>query len=146
MIAVDSNLLIYSHRADFQHHSAALAVITQLCESRVPWGLPWACAHEFYRVVTQPGLPFSPSTPDQALAAIQSWADAPSCQLLSEGAGYLPHLQSLVAAAQPRGALIHDAKIAAICLSHGVTELWSADRDFSRFPQLRTRNPLVESR
>jgi len=24
-----------------------------------------------------------------------------------------------------------------------VRELWTADRDFSRFPRLRTRNPLV---
>ena len=41
------------------------------------------------------------------------------------------------------GAKVHDAKIAAICLSLGVTELWTADRDFSYFPELTTRNPLV---
>jgi hypothetical protein len=29
-------------------------------------------------------------------------------------------------------------------LFHGVTELWSADRDFSRFTALKVRNPLVE--
>jgi predicted nucleic acid-binding protein len=37
---------------------------------------------------------------------------------------------------------VHDARIAALCLSHGVYELWSGDRDFSRFPALRVRNPL----
>lgn len=42
------------------------------------------------------------------------------------------------------GGTIHDARIAAICLSHGVSELWSADRDFSRFPALVIRNPLIE--
>lgn len=41
------------------------------------------------------------------------------------------------------GSAIHDARIAAICLSHGVTELWSADRDFLRFPDLKVINPLV---
>jgi len=41
------------------------------------------------------------------------------------------------------GPRIHDARIAAVCLAHGVTELWTADRDFSRFPALRTRNPCV---
>ncbi|MEJ7726221.1 MAG: hypothetical protein WKH47_04295 [Actinomycetes bacterium] len=40
---------------------------------------------------------------------------------------------------------MHDARIAGICLAHGVTELWTADRDFSRFPGLRTRNPLVST-
>ena len=34
-------------------------------------------------------------------------------------------------------------RIAAICLSNGVSELWTADRDFSRFPALRTRNPAL---
>lgn len=37
------------------------------------------------------------------------------------------------------GSRINDAGIAAICLSHGVEELWSADRDFSRFPGLNVR-------
>jgi hypothetical protein len=41
------------------------------------------------------------------------------------------------------GAKVHDARIAALCLSHGVAELWTADRDFSRFPSLTTRNPLI---
>jgi hypothetical protein len=30
-----------------------------------------------------------------------------------------------------------------VCLSAGVTELWSSDHDFSWYPQLRVRNPLV---
>ena len=38
---------------------------------------------------------------------------------------------------------LDDARIAALCLSHGVSELWSADRDFSRFPDIAVRNPLV---
>jgi uncharacterized protein len=28
---------------------------------------------------------------------------------------------------------------------HGVRELWSADRDFGRFPGLHVRNPLVKA-
>jgi predicted nucleic acid-binding protein len=44
------------------------------------------------------------------------------------------------------GNKVHDARVAAICLGHGVRELWSADRDFSYFPDVRTRNPLVAGR
>ncbi|MEI2644353.1 MAG: PIN domain-containing protein [Candidatus Competibacter sp.] len=43
------------------------------------------------------------------------------------------------------GSMIYDARIAALCLEHGVTELWSADRDFSRFAPLKVRNPLAGS-
>ena len=38
---------------------------------------------------------------------------------------------------------VHDARIATLCHRHGVTTLYSADRDFSRFPDLYTENPLV---
>lgn len=46
--------------------------------------------------------------------------------------------------AEVRGAMIHDARIAAICRSQGVMELGSADRDFSRFPGVSVRNPLTD--
>ena len=45
--------------------------------------------------------------------------------------------------AEALAALIADPRIAALCLQHGVRELWSADRDFGRFAALRVVNPLV---
>jgi len=62
---------------------------------------------------------------------------------LHEGPGHIETLAQLAQSANLSGPQIHDARIAAICLQHGVSELWTADRDFSRFPALRTRNPLV---
>jgi len=53
-------------------------------------------------------------------------------------------LRNLASAARLKGPPIHDARIAALCLHHGVSELWSADRDFSAFPRLKVRNPLVK--
>jgi uncharacterized protein len=63
--------------------------------------------------------------------------------LIGESEGYLEKLRSLSLAARLRGPCIHDARIAALCIHHGVSVLWSADRDFSAFPQLKLRNPLV---
>jgi hypothetical protein len=41
------------------------------------------------------------------------------------------------------GNLVHDAHIAALAIEHGVRELLTLDRDFARFPGLRTRNPFA---
>ena len=41
------------------------------------------------------------------------------------------------------GPMVHDAQVAALCLHHGVETLWSADRDFGRFPGLSVQNPLL---
>jgi hypothetical protein len=57
---------------------------------------------------------------------------------------YLDSLTEIALAARVQGAAIHDARIAAICRFHGVRELWSADRDFSRFAAVKVRNPLLE--
>jgi predicted nucleic acid-binding protein len=51
-------------------------------------------------------------------------------------------LLELLVRARVAGPKVHDARIAALCLDHGVSELWTVDRDFSRFP-LVTRNPLA---
>jgi hypothetical protein len=54
-------------------------------------------------------------------------------------------LEKQILGGKIRGGMIHDARIAALCIHYGVRELWTADRDFSRFPGLKTRNPLAES-
>jgi hypothetical protein len=55
----------------------------------------------------------------------------------------LDSLAEIALAARVQGGAIHDARIAAICRFHGVRELWSADRDFSRFAAVKVRNPLL---
>ena len=57
-----------------------------------------------------------------------------------------PHLEildRLVMTGRVTGPRVQDARVAAICIGQGVSELWTADRDYSRFPELKTRNPLV---
>jgi hypothetical protein len=98
--------------------------------------------HEFLSIVTHPKIYKRPTPLATAFEAINSWRAADNLQLLSESEGYLEKLDELARAAQVRGPVIHDARIAALCLHHGVRELWSADRDFSKFTGLSVRNPL----
>jgi hypothetical protein len=70
---------------------------------------------------------------------------APHLHLLAESPGYFDKLRDLALSCKISGPRIHDAHIAALCLHHGVSELWTSDRDFSMFPKLRTRNPLLKS-
>jgi predicted nucleic acid-binding protein len=78
-----------------------------------------------------------------ALLAMRSLEGIATLTFLSEGDGYLQTLEEIVARARVVGGAIHDARIAALCRYHGVSELCSADRDFSRFSDLKVRNPLV---
>jgi uncharacterized protein len=143
VIAIDTNLLVYAHRADATRHARARSRLAELLESGRACGLPWPCVHEFLAIVTHPKIFRPPSTHEQALGALHAWLAAPAISLLGEGPDHLSRLSNLIRAGSIRGAKVHDARVAAICLSHGVTALWTADRDFSYFPELPTENPLV---
>lgn len=143
MIAVDTNLLVYAHREDSQWHDAAAARIEELGEHRGPWALPWPCVHEFMAIVTHERI-FAPPTPlEAALDQVDAWLESPSVVLLAEAEGYWPGLRAALVEGRITGPMVHDARVAALCRLHGVRELWTADRDFSRFPWLAVRNPLV---
>jgi predicted nucleic acid-binding protein len=99
--------------------------------------------HEFISITTHPAI-YDPPTPlPLALEAIQVWLGSPGCRPIGEGPDHLQELRDLAVKGRAPGPRIHDARIAAICLENGVNELWSADRDLSRFRDLKTVNPLV---
>jgi len=143
MIAVDTNLLVYAHRGDSVWHTGARKAVTGLAEGRGAWAIPWPCLHEFLAIVTHPRI-YRPATSlARALDQVSAWLESPSLVTLAENESYWPVLQECSAAGRVAGAQVHDARIAALCIAHGVRELWTHDRDFGRFPALAVRNPLV---
>jgi len=143
MIAVDTNVLVYAHREDSAWHDAAYARVSTLAEGRASWAIPWPCIHEFLAVVTHPRI-YAPPTPlSSAIDQVEAWFESPGLILLAETEEYWPELRSALEQGRVSGPIVHDARVAAICRDHGVRELWTTDRDFSRFPSLTVRNPLV---
>ncbi|MBI3042182.1 MAG: PIN domain-containing protein [Betaproteobacteria bacterium] len=143
MIAVDSNILVYAHREDSEWHAAAYARLAGLAEGRGAWAIPWPCIHEFLAIVTHPRI-YSPPTPiGAAVDQVDAWIESPSLVLLAESDAHWRTLREALVAGKIAGPPVHDARVAALCIQHGVKELWSADRDFGRFPNLTVVNPLV---
>ena len=143
MIAVDTQLLVYAHRGELPSHGATLRALRDLASSGEPWAIPWPCVHEFLSIVTRRGIFDPPSTLSDGFTALDRWRQSPGLRFIGEGLDHYDRLRQIMERGTATGALVHDARIAAICLSHGVKALWTADRDFSRFPTLPTRNPLV---
>jgi toxin-antitoxin system PIN domain toxin len=143
VIAVDTNLLVYAHRFDSVWNERAYSCLRELAEGAPNWAIPWPCLHEFLAIVTHPQI-WDPPTPlHAAVEQVSAWTESPTVVLLAEGGPYWSELRKLVATARVSGSRVHDARVAALCLVHGVRELWTVDRDLSRFPSLRTRNPLA---
>ena len=143
MIAVDTNILVYAHREDSEWHEAAATRVAELAEGRGAWAIPWPCIHEFLAIASHPKI-FTPPTPlAAAIDQVEAWLESPTLHVLAESQLHWPQLRVLLQSGKVAGAKVHDARIAALCLQHGVKELWSADRDFGRFPDLVVFNPLV---
>lgn len=144
MIAVDTNILVYAHRVDSEWHAAAYRRLRELAEGNAAWAIPWPCVHEFFAIVTHARIYVPPTPVDKALDQIDAWLDAPGVVLLSESDLHWNTLREILMAGRVTGPMVHDARIAALCKQHGVAQLWSADRDFSRFADIRVSNPLVD--
>jgi len=144
VIAVDTNILVYAHREDSEWHQTAYQRLAALAEGRAAWAIPWPCIHEFLAIVTHPKI-FTPPTPlARALDQVDAWIESPSLVLLAESEMHWERLRSLLLAGKVAGPTVHDARIAALCLQHGVKQLWSADRDFGRFSAVAVANPLIK--
>jgi toxin-antitoxin system PIN domain toxin len=117
--------------------------MAELAEGPAVWAIPWPCLHEFLAIVTHPRVYVPPTPLAGALDQVDAWLEAPTLTLLTESTAHWPTLRALLAGGHIAGAQVHDARVAALCRQHGVRELWSADRDFSRFAGLTVVNPLV---
>jgi len=144
MIAVDTNVLVYAHRREAKEHPVASQKLRLLASGHEPWAIPWPCVYEFFSVVTNRRIwKDAASTPAQAWQQIEAWLASPSVQLLSESDDFASVLAPLLGRPRVTGAVVHDARVAGLCLAHGVDTLLTRDRDFSLFPELRTGNPFA---
>lgn len=133
MIAIDTNVLVYAHRAEMPQHAEATSRLRDLVEGGAPWAMPVFCIGEFVRVVTHPRIFDPPSPLATALEFVAHVLGSPSARLLLPG----PTFPALFADAGRDGAvqgnLAFDAQLVAVCREHGVREILTEDRDFARF-------------
>ena len=143
MLAVDTNVLVYAHRREASEHDVALALVRTLASGPDRWTIPWPCAYEFFSVVTNPRIwKDAASTPRQAWTQLAAWFDAPGMRPIGETDDFRRVLEGFLQRPRVRGPIVHDARVAAICVAHGVEKLLTRDRDFSLFPELRVEDPF----
>ena len=133
MNAIDTNVLVYARRQELPKHARAVALLHELADGELPWGIPVFCIAEFLRVVTHLRVFNPPTSANDALLAIDALLESPSVRLLLPGDRYWTLLDSVIRQSQATGNLIFDAQIAALCIESGVDTLVSEDRDFARF-------------
>jgi uncharacterized protein len=142
MILPDINLLIYAYNSDAPGHRQAKAWWEACLSDHEPVGLPWVSLLGYLRLMTSRSAVTAPLSSDEAIEHIVSWLDRPQTQILTPGPRHLGLLANLMRASGAVGRHTTDVHLAALAIEHQA-ELHSNDGDFSRFPGLRWRNPLL---
>jgi toxin-antitoxin system PIN domain toxin len=144
MIALDTNVLVYAHRAGSALHARAWELLERAANDARGWGLSDSVLTEFWSVVTHPRIADGPSSGEDALAFVD--------RLIEDGAPALwtpsPELpRRLLALAAERGVAgrrVHDLRIALTCHASGATEIWSHDHAFQSVAELPVVDPFGE--
>jgi len=142
VIAVDTNLLVYAHRAGCGEHVTAKLAIERAAADPDGWCIPLPCLFEFWSVVTHPSSVGGASPPDLAVRFIRELVEAGG-RVLQPGERFAERCFEAAVRLGVRGPRVFDLQIGLMCLEAGVTELWTRDAGFVSLPGLRVVDPFV---
>ena len=146
MIAVDTNLLLYAHRASAAEHRLARATLEHLAGAGTGWCITQPSIAEFWAVATHPAAAGRPSSAGEARAFLHRLLTDAGAQLCLPGPGFADRLLAAATQLKINGPHIFDLQIAVIALEHGATEIWTHDRNFVSVPGLPVHDPLPRRR
>jgi toxin-antitoxin system PIN domain toxin len=141
MMLVDANLLLYAYDPRSEHHAASKAWLESALSGSQLVRFAWMTLWSFLRISTNPRVYERPLSIAEADQAISSWLAQPVAGILEPGERHWDILRRLATDGQAAGALMMDAALAAVAVEHGAT-LYTTDRDFARFSELKWTNPL----
>lgn len=144
MIGVDTNLLVYAHRAATPEHEEARRALERAMEDPRGWGFTAGCALEFWHVVTQARMPGRPSTPREARNFVARLVDRGQAVVWLPHGDFIGRVFDAAARLGVTGARVFDLQHAITALDNGASEMWTHDADFVRLPGLSVHDPLVE--
>jgi len=138
---VDTNVLVYASDSGTDVGRAASDLIERLAHGPELLFVFWPALMGFVRIVTHPAIGANPLTPGEALASIASLLERPHVRAPGEGPGFLKAYES-AAPDFTRGNQVPDAHIAALMRQHGVSTIYTRDRDFRRFDGIKVEDPF----
>ncbi len=141
--ALDANILLYASDQRSPKSKTAQRVIDGAAAGPELVYLAWPTVMACLRIATHPGIFETPLAPAEALRNVGALLELPRVRAVSESDGFLDAYRRLTNDVVVRGNLVPDAHVATIMLQHGVTTIYTNDRDFLKFPDLTVKDPFA---
>lgn len=142
--AIDTNILLYATNSSSESFETAQALVQRLARGPELLYVFWPVAMGFLRLSTHPALTDAPLAPAEALASLSDLVERAHVRTPGESPGFLG-LYRETASAGTRGRDVTDAHIATLMRQHGVSTIYTRDRDFRRFDWVRVEDPFERS-
>lgn len=140
--AIDTNILLYASNSSSECFETANALVQRLARGPELLYVFWPVAMGFLRLATNPALTDEPLSPSEALASLSDLTERDHVRTPGEAPGFLSAFRE-TASTGTRGKDVTDAHIAALMRQHGVTTIYTRDRDFRRFDGIRAEDPFA---
>jgi uncharacterized protein len=140
----DVNVLVYATHRNSPFHDRAKALVERFAAGPGLVYLLWPVALGYLRIVTHPSLLDAPLAPDVAADNIEQFLSQPHVRQVGEIDGFWPVYRRVADTVKPKGNLVPDAHLVALMHQHGISTMWSHDRDFRKFEGITVRDPFVD--
>ncbi len=140
---LDVNPLIYAVDEQSPYFDAARALLRQAFEGDEIVYVFWPVALAFLRLSTNPGVLRSPLPGETAMRAVARLISLPHVRIGGERDGFWEALVEATRGIGVRGKLFPDAHLVALMRQHGVSTIYTHDRDFRKFEGIRVIDPFV---
>ena len=141
---VDTNILVYATHAASPFHDRARALVAHLVAGPSLAYVLWPAVLGYLRIVTHPNILGSPLSSDEAMSNIEALIGPSHVRVAGEGNDFWASFRTVAADLKPRGNLVPDAHLVALMREHGVSTIWSHDRDFRKFRGITAKDPFSE--
>jgi len=141
-VLIDANILLYAVISDYPQHEQAKQWLESQFNSPKRVAIPWQNLLAFIRISTNMKLFSKPLSVSNAWEYIESWIQLPNVWIPQPQKRHAEILKDLLIKTNASGNLVSDAHLAALAIEHGLV-VFSSDRYFARFDQLKWENPIL---
>ena len=139
--AIDTNILLYAANSSSESFETAYALVERLARGPELLYVFWPVAMGFLRLSTNPAVTDEPLSPSEALSSLSDLVERNHVRTPGEAPNFLSVYRE-ISSAGTRGKDVTDAHIATLMRQHGVSTIYTRDRDFRRFNGVRVEDPF----
>jgi toxin-antitoxin system PIN domain toxin len=139
---LDVNLLVYAADETSDRHNRARALLDWVATTPTITYLFWPVVLGYLRIITHPAVLRSPLTAAEAVADIDGLISRPQIMVAGETDQFWRTFTGVARSMSPAGNLVPDAHLVSLMGDHGVSTIWTNDRDFRKFDGIKVNNPF----